>query len=103
MPDVPTVLELTRDPEALDVFRFLVATDEIGRSLFTTPNVPPARLALLRAAFERMIADPEFLAEARQLRLPLVPKSGLEMQKVVTDTFAVPPAVVGRIKELIRP
>jgi tripartite-type tricarboxylate transporter receptor subunit TctC len=103
MPDIPTVLELTHDAEAAQVFRVLVATDEIGRALFTTPNVPPVRLALLRAGFEKMIADPEFLAEASQLRLPLVPRSGAELQKVVTDTFAIPADVVGRIKELIRP
>src|SRR5438105_7084101 len=53
------------------------------RSLFTTPNVPPARLALLRAAFHKMLADPEFRAEAQQLNLPLATKSGEEMQKVV--------------------
>src|SRR5262249_27027753 len=35
--DIPTVLELTRDPDARQVFRQLVSNDEIGRSLFTTP------------------------------------------------------------------
>ena len=53
MPDVPTVMELTNDPEARQIFSYLVSNDEIGRSLFTTPNVPPARLALLRAPSRR--------------------------------------------------
>ena len=102
MPDVPTVIELTKDPEARQIFRLLVSNDEIGRSLFTTPNVPPARLALLRAAFQRMIADPEFRAEAGQLRLPLAPKSGEEMQKVVADTFDISPEILAKVRELSR-
>jgi tripartite-type tricarboxylate transporter receptor subunit TctC len=103
MPDVPTVIELTTDPEAVAIFRFLVATDEIGRSLFTTPNVPPARLALLRQAFQAMLADPEFRAEAEQLKLPLAPKSGEEMQQVVADTFKVSPDTMAKIRELTKP
>ena len=89
MPDIPTVIELTKDAEAIQVFRYLVATDEIGRSLFTAPNVPAARISQLRSAFQKMLADPEFRAEAEQLKLPLVPKSGEELQKIVADTLAM--------------
>ena len=100
MPDIPTLLELSNDPEAIAVFRFLVATDEIGRSLFTTPNVPPTRLALLRQAFQAMLADPQFRAEAEQLKLPLAPRSGEEMQQLVADTFNIRPEVLIKVKEL---
>jgi len=92
--------ERTSGPEAVAVFRFLVATDEIGRSLFTTPNVPAARLALLRRAFQAMLADPQFRAEAEQLKLPLAPRSGEEMQQVVADTFNIRPEVLVKVKEL---
>jgi tripartite-type tricarboxylate transporter receptor subunit TctC len=103
MPDVPTVMELTRDAQAIEVFRLLIATDEIGRSLFTTPRVPPARVALLRSAFQMMLADPEFRVEAEQLKLPLAPKAGDELQQTVADTFRITPATMAVIKEVIRP
>ena len=103
MPDIPTVVELTDDPEARQIFRYLVSNDEIGRSLFTTPNVPPARLALLRSAFQAMLADPEFKAEATRLNLPLVPRSGEEMQKVVLDTFDISPDALAKIRDLTKP
>jgi tripartite-type tricarboxylate transporter receptor subunit TctC len=103
MPDIPTVMELTRDPQAIEVFRLLIATDEIGRSLFTTPHVPPERVALLRSAFQMMLADPEFRAEAEQLKLPLAPKAGEELQQIVADTFRVTPATMAILKEVIRP
>jgi tripartite-type tricarboxylate transporter receptor subunit TctC len=100
MADVPTVLELTKDPDATQVFRHLVSNDEIGRSLFTTPNVPPARLALLRSAFQNMIADPQFRAEAEQLKLPLAPKTGEEMQQIVADIFDISPEAMAKVREV---
>ena len=103
MPDIPTVMELTNDPEVRQIFSYLVSNDAIGRSLFTTPNVPPARLALLRAAFQKMLADAEFRAEAERLNLPLVPKTGEEMQKAVLDTFDVSPATLAKIREVMKP
>ena len=100
MRDVPTVLELTRDPEATQVFRHLVSNDEIGRSLFTTPNVPAGRLALLRSAFQTMLANVEFQAEAANLKLPLAPRSGEEMQKVVADLFDISPATLAKVRDV---
>ena len=102
MPGVPTVLELTQDADATQVFRQLVSNDEIGRSLFTTPNIPPARLALLRDAFQRMIADPDFRAEAVALKLPLAPKSGEDMQRVVADVFNITPEAMEKVREVSR-
>lgn len=102
MPDVPTIIEITKDPEGKQIFRQLVSNDEIGRSLFTTPNVPPERLAVLRSAFQAMITDAEFLAEAQRLHLPLSPKSGEEMQAVVNEMFNVSPDTLAKLRELIR-
>ena len=102
MPDVPTVLELARDADATQVFKHLVSNDEIGRSLFTTPNVPPARLALLRNAFQAMLADVDFKAEAAQLKLPLAPKTGEEMQKIVADLFDISPEAMAKLREVTK-
>jgi tripartite-type tricarboxylate transporter receptor subunit TctC len=103
MPDIPTVIELTDDPEVRQIFSRLVSNDTIGRSLFTSPNVPPARVELLRIAFSKMLADPEFNAEAERLSLPLLPKSGEEMQKVVLDTLDVSPTTLAKIREVMKP
>ena len=102
MADVPTVVELSDDPEVRRIFSNLVSNDEVGRSLFTTPNVPPARLALLRGAFEKMLTDPEFRAEAERLNLPLVTRTGEEMQQLVRDTLDVPPTTLAKLRELVR-
>ena len=102
MPDVPTVVELSDDPEVRRIFSNLVSNDEVGRSLFTTPNVPPARLALLRGAFQKMLSDPEFRAEAERLNLPLVTRTGEEMQQLVRDTLDVPATTLAKLRELVK-
>jgi len=102
MADVPTVVELSNDPEVRQIFANLVSNDEVGRSLFTTPNVPPARLALLRSAFQKMLADPEFRAEAERLNLPLVTRTGEELQQLVRDTLDVPATTLAKLRELVK-
>ena len=47
-----------------------------------------------------MLANTDFQAEAAQLKLPLAPKSGEEMQKVVADIFDIPPATMLKVKEV---
>jgi tripartite-type tricarboxylate transporter receptor subunit TctC len=102
MPDVPTIMEIVKDPKAKRIFQPLVSNDEIGRSLFTTPNVPRDRLAVLRSAFGAMIADPEFQADAQRLHLPLAPKSGDELHAIVDAMFDVPPDGLAKLRDLVK-
>jgi tripartite-type tricarboxylate transporter receptor subunit TctC len=103
MPDVPTVLELTDNPEARQVFEFLAGNDEIGRGLFTTPNVPADRLAILRHAFDQLITDPEFVAAAARQKLPLDTKTGNELQEIVQRAFEISPSALAKVVELSTP
>ena len=102
MPDVPTIMEIVKHPEDKPIFLPLVSNDEIGRSLFATPNLPPERLALLRSAFQAMIADPEFQADAQRLQLPLAPKSGEELQAIVEAMFDISPGAVIKLRDLLK-
>jgi tripartite-type tricarboxylate transporter receptor subunit TctC len=103
MPDIPSVSELTTDPEAKGILNFLVSNDEIGRTLITTPGVPKARLEVLQSAFMKMTADPDFQAEAERLNLPLSVKSGEDMRKVIAEVFELSPDALEKIRELSKP
>jgi tripartite-type tricarboxylate transporter receptor subunit TctC len=102
MPDVPTIMEVIKNPESKRIFRPLVSNDEIGRSLFTTPNLPPERLAVLRSAFQAMIADPEFQADAQRLKLPLAPKPGEELQTIINAMFDISPDALTELRDLVK-
>jgi tripartite-type tricarboxylate transporter receptor subunit TctC len=102
MPEVPTIMELIKDSEEKQIFRQLVSNDEIGRALFTTPNVPPERLVQLRSAFQAMVGDTQFRSDANQLHLPLAPQSGKEVQRVVNDMFDVSPDMLAKLRGLAK-
>ena len=56
--------------------------------------VPADRIKILRDAFNRAVKDPQFVAEAAKLRLPVSPKTGEEALKVVEKIYATPEDIV---------
>ena len=66
---VPTLPELAQSDEGRHVLHAVASTGEIGRSILTTPGVPPERLAALRSAFQAMLADAAFLAACEKRNL----------------------------------
>ena len=96
--DVPTTGELGSTSEARATLRFLASTTEIGRSIFSTPNVPTERLALLRRGFLNMIGDTEFKQDAARSGLRINPMSGENLQKLVADVVGSPRSLVENAK-----
>jgi hypothetical protein len=56
----------------------------------------------LRAAFDKMVADPVFRAEAERRKLEIDPTSGVELQGIVTRILNAEPAVVARAAAAIK-
>src|SRR5262249_57560673 len=61
LPDVPTLPELASSEEGREVLRAAASTGEIGRSILTTPGLPPHRPHPLPTPFRPLPADPHFL------------------------------------------
>ena len=102
IPDVPTIPELALTDEGRQVLRAAASTGEIGRSIITTPDVPPERLAALRAAFNAMLADPDFLAECRKRQLIVAGATGGALDALVRETLALPRALLDKIGQMMR-
>jgi tripartite-type tricarboxylate transporter receptor subunit TctC len=94
LPNVPLVMDLAKTPEDKAALKLIVSRQEIARPFAAPPGVPPARLKMLRDAFDATMKDPEFLAEAKMLRLEVRPVSGAKVEKLITDIYASPPNVV---------
>jgi tripartite-type tricarboxylate transporter receptor subunit TctC len=99
LPNVPTTGELGETSEARDILRFLGSTSEVGRAFFTTPNVPPARVAQLRQAFQAMSQDKGFQQEAEKANLRVDPLSGEELQKLVAGVVGFPKPLVEKANQ----
>src|SRR3984957_20258182 len=102
LPNVPTIPELALSDEGRQVLRAAASTGEIGRAILTTPGVPPERLAALRAAFNAMLADPDFIAECRKRQLILAGATGEALDALVRETLALPRPLLDKIGEMMR-
>jgi tripartite-type tricarboxylate transporter receptor subunit TctC len=100
LPDVPTMAELARTPEQATILRTVSSASEIGKFVLTTPGVPAERIAAFRAAFDAVIKDPEFVAEARKLGVEIDSTSGAELQKIVGETQSISPDMIEKVKAI---
>lgn len=102
LPQVPTITELMLNDEGRAVAQVIAGTAEIGRSILTTPGVPEARLAALRVAFERMLADPDFLAAVAKRNLMFDPARGDAMDAITAQTMGLPRPTVNALRKLLK-
>lgn len=103
LPDVPSALELVTDPEKQQVLRLILIRQELGRPVAAPPGLPADRLAVLRAAFDETMKDPDFLAEAAKLQLEIEPLSAPEIGALLANAYATPKAIVQQAAALIAP
>jgi tripartite-type tricarboxylate transporter receptor subunit TctC len=101
LPDVPAVVELAKAEEAKRVFKFLVSMATVGRAYAAPPGVPAKRVAILRKAFDAMMNDPAFKADAAKRGADLMPMAGEELAAHVKDIVATPPNIIRKTNEVI--
>ena len=102
LPNVPTLPELAQSDEGREVLHAAASTGEIGRSILTTPGVPPERLAALRSAFLAMLRDPDFLAACEKRNLMVDGAAGEAIDDIVRETLRLPPAVAEKIGQMMQ-
>lgn len=100
LPDVPLLQTLAREYEGRQIIEVFAAQIALGRPLFAPAGVPKARVALLRKAFEEMIASPDFLADANRINHDVNLISGAELEAIVAKIMATPPALAAKVQAL---
>jgi tripartite-type tricarboxylate transporter receptor subunit TctC len=105
MPEVPAEVPLVKDYVANDddkkVLDVIFTSTILARPYIAPPNIPADRVKALREAFMATMEDPEFLAETAKLQLTIDPTSGEEMEKIVRDAYALPEAVVQKVRKAL--
>lgn len=100
-PDVPFIMDLTNDPEKKQLIRFLSSPSIVGRPYVASKDVPADRLAVLRAAFDAAVKDPQLLAEAEKQQLPVVGSmGGEETAAYVKEIYKSSPEVIAAARKI---
>jgi tripartite-type tricarboxylate transporter receptor subunit TctC len=102
LPNAPLVFDLARNPQERTAIEFLYAGQGIGRPFIGPPGISAERLKLLRGAFDAMLVDPDFIAEAASKGLELEPQSGAALEAFVKRIYATPADIVARVSALVR-
>jgi tripartite-type tricarboxylate transporter receptor subunit TctC len=93
LPDTPSLGELGTSAADKQLFALYASGSAIGRSLLAPPGIAAERVAALRAGFDAMVKDAEFIADVRKLDVELDPLGGTAVAQLVEKTLSVPAAV----------
>ena len=99
-PNVPLARDLTKDAAVLSLIDLAEASNTLSRPFAAPPEIPADRAKALQAAFMAMCKDPEFLAEAKKLRVDISPVSGPDVLKLIERLAASPPSVLEHMKKI---
>jgi hypothetical protein len=102
--DAPTIYELMDEFKTnatkRRVAEAMLQGGEWARPLMSSPGTPADRVAILRAAYDKTVKDPELIAEAKKMRIEVVPLSGEKLQNTAKEVMNQPPEVIEQIKKL---
>ncbi len=98
LPDVPTSVELAKNPQDRAVMEVIMGAAEVGKSYFSSPGVPPERVTILRRAFDAMVKDPAFIAATRRIGGDVAPMRGEEVQAMIGELDKLSPDLIARVK-----
>lgn len=102
LPNVPTSVELADAGEDRAVMRAIMGAAEIGKSYFTPPEVPAARVQALRRAFDAVMKDAQFIADVKKVHGEVEPMTGEAVQALIGELEAFPQAVIDRVKAIYK-
>jgi tripartite-type tricarboxylate transporter receptor subunit TctC len=100
--NVPLMQELTNDPAAKQALIFISGGSNIGRALIAPPEMPADRLAALQGAFDKMVKDKDFLADAAKRKLVIDPSPGKETQADSLAILKTPKDIVKRVAQVFK-
>jgi tripartite-type tricarboxylate transporter receptor subunit TctC len=99
--DIPLALELAKSEDERKALELFLARVALGRPFVAPPGLPPERAEALRAAFLATMKDPEFIDEAKKLRLTVDPIPGEKLAQVIADIYKTPKDVVKRVADTL--
>ena len=98
--DVPTLLELA-PLDKKDVAEFVISGTPFARAMAVGPGVPAERVAALRGAFDALMKDEAFLADAKKRKLEIGPRNAEAVTALVKRMASASPELIARVKKAI--
>jgi tripartite-type tricarboxylate transporter receptor subunit TctC len=100
--DLPLFTEVIKGKDNLATYNTWAASYEFQRPFSLPPGAPPERLQILRQAFSATLRDPEFLAEAKKMKLDIEPVAGEDIDGYVKQIYSMSDTVKRNLSFLVK-
>ena len=100
--NVPYMMDLMKTDEQRQIGNFLQTGSQVGNGFFVSPAVPKARVMMLRAAFNKTVSDPVFLADAKKRNMVVAPVRGETLDALVGKAMQTSPALIQKFKKMVK-
>ena len=101
LPDVPTARELAKNQESLSLIELAEAPMLMAYPFALPPGVPADRVKMLQTSFMETVNDPEYVGEVKSKKMEYSPRSGSELQSIISDMAKAPKSAIDRYNALI--
>ena len=101
LPNVPLIMDLATTERQRRVVSMILSRQPMGRPVVAPPGIPEDRKQALRRAFDATMADPDFIAEATARSLEVNPVKGADLDRLVDELYAMPPAILAEVRAII--
>jgi tripartite-type tricarboxylate transporter receptor subunit TctC len=103
LPKTPIAYNMAKTDEARKLMATVLrANSPTVRPFVAPPATPNDRVEILRKAFADTMKDPEFLAETKKARLDIDAADGAEQEQNVREMFKLEPALVNKLKDILK-
>ena len=101
MGDLPSVMDYVSSESDRRILELIFSRQAMAYPFVAPPGLPAERVTALRDAFDAVMKDPEFIAEAKKQGLEVDPMSGADVQALVERLYSTPPEIIERTKALL--
>jgi tripartite-type tricarboxylate transporter receptor subunit TctC len=99
---VPLAVSFAKTPEQKQILDLFFSQSAFGRPYILPPDVPQERAEALKKAFADTMADPEFKADAKRMRLDVDTVPADEVQTTVAKIYASPVELIAQTKKALQ-
>ena len=95
-PNSPLAGDFVKNANDKEVLDLIELPGEFGWPYVAPPGTPADRMALYRKAFQAVMTDPQFLADAAQEKMIIDPLDDKQIQSLLAQAYAVAPDIRAR-------
>ncbi len=98
--DIPYAGKFVKTPAQSEVLEIFAASSEVGRPFIMSKAVPQDRIDMIRKAFDASLKDPQLLADAKKLNLPVQAMTGVDAAKIIAHVYQASPENIAKVREI---